>query len=176
MQIKWVARVLACAAVLSSIAAFGAEAEKKVGTAASVDELLGAMKRSGAKVILLNVWSAQCAPCLAEMPVLARVFEKHKNDNSIALLGLCLTGEDGDAASALKTATEVVRKKQVEYSNLLWTGKGEALFDRFNVLGTPTTIFVSADGKVLGDILEMPENAEQAREAIEKGLEKALKK
>src|SRR4029078_2958279 len=124
------------------------------------------MKQSGAKVILLNVWSAACSPCLEEMPVLTRIFEKNKNSASVAFLGLCLSGEEADANAALKVAADVVRKKQLAYQNLLWTGKGEARLDRFNILGTPSTIFLSAEGKVLGDILDMPEDPELARAAI----------
>lgn len=158
---------------LASFATFGADAGKNVDTAEKVDDLVGAIKDTGAKVILVNVWSTECAPCMAELPILARVCEKYKNDASVAFLGLCLQGEKLKTA-ALEAATEIVRTKQVAYRNFLWTGKGEALLDKFNIIGTPYTLFVSAEGKILGDIIDIPEDPEQAREAIEKALAKAI--
>jgi thiol-disulfide isomerase/thioredoxin len=149
------------------------EPEKKIGTADKVDDLVGALKNSGAKVILLNVWSADCSPCLAEMPILARLSDKFKDNAAVAFMGLCLSGEAAKT-DALDAATKVVQKKQIAYRNFLWTGKGEALLDKFNILGTPYTLFVSAEGKVLGDILEMPEDADEARELIETTLTKVL--
>ncbi len=156
-----------------SFAAVCADAAKKVDTAEKVDDLLGALKGTGAKVILLNVWSTQCTPCLAEMPTLMRAAIKFKNNVDVAFLGLCLSGEGETQKASLEAASEVVRLKQVTYKNLLWTGKGETLLDRFNIIGTPYTVFMSAEGKVLGDI-ELPEDPEKAGEAIEKGIAKAL--
>ena len=166
--------VVACFFVsILSFAAVGADAAKKVDTAEKVDDLLGALKGTGAKVILLNVWSTQCSPCLAEMPTLMRAAVKFKNNVDVAFLGLCLSGEGETQKASLEAASEVVRLKQVTYKNLLWTGKGETLLDRFNIIGTPYTVFMSAEGKVLGDI-ELPEDPEKAGEAIEKGIAKAL--
>lgn len=150
-----------------------ADAAKKVDTAEKVDDLLGALKGTGAKVILLNVWSTQCTPCLAEMPTLVRIALKFKNNVDVAFLGLCLSGEGETQKASLDAASEIVRLKQVTYKNLLWTGKGEALLDRFNIIGTPYTVFMSAEGKVLGDI-ELPEDPEKAGVAIEQGIAKAL--
>ena len=66
-----------------------------------------------------------------------------------------------------------MKMKQVTYRNMLWTGKGEALLDRFNIIGTPYIVFISGEGKVLGD-LELPEDQEKAGDMIEKGIAKAL--
>ncbi len=163
-----------CSAFLS-LGTFGADAAKKVDTAEKVDDLLGALKDTHAKVILVNVWSSQCAPCLAEMPTLARMATKFKDNADVAFLGLCLTGEDETQKMALENASEVVRMKKVTYRNMLWTGKGEALLDRFSIIGTPYIVFISGEGKVLGD-LELPEDQAKAGELIEQGIANALKK
>ena len=166
--------VLMCfCCAISTSTMFAADAAKPVDTAEKVDDLLGALKRTGAKVILVNVWSTQCAPCLAEMPTLARAAIKFKNNLDVAFLGLCLFGEGETQKMALEAATEIVRMKQVTYRNMLWTGKGEALLDRFNIIGTPYIVFISGEGKVLGD-LELPEDQDKAGEMIEKSIAKAL--
>ena len=169
-----IAVVVCCLVSALSFSAVCADAVKKVDTAEKVDDLLGALKKTGAKVILLNVWSTQCTPCLAEMPTLVRTALKFKNNLDVAFLGLCLSSEGDSKKVALEAASEVMRLKKVTYQNLLWTGKGEALLDRFNIIGTPYTVFVSGEGKVLGDILELPEDPVKAAEEIEKGIAKAL--
>ena len=165
-----------CSAILSFnlIGADAPKAAKAIETAAKVDDLLGALKHTGAKVILLNVWSTQCTPCLAEMPTLVRAALKFKNNVDVAFMGLILSGENETQKAALESAAEVVKLKQVTYQNMLWTGKGEALLDRFNIIGTPYIVFISGEGKVLGDI-ELPEDQEKAGEVIEAGIAKALK-
>ena len=85
------------------------------------------------------------------MPILANLAKKFKDNAAVGFLGLCLSGEGITHADAQKTATSIVNNKNIEYRNLLWTGKGEALLDKFNILGTPYTLFVSAEGKVLTD-------------------------
>ena len=168
--------VVCCFSAILSFAAMSADAvnsANSVGTAAKVDDLLGALKGTGAKVILLNVWSTQCTPCLAEMPTLARAAVKFKNNVDVAFLGLVLSNEGETQKAALDAACEVVKMKQVTYRNMLWTGKGEALLDRFNIIGTPYIVFMSGEGKVLGD-LELPEDQEKAGEMIEKSIAKAL--
>ena len=165
--------LVCCCNLILNYAALGADAVKAVDTADKVDDLLGALKHTGAKVVLVNVWSAQCAPCLAEMPTLARAALKFKNNVDVAFLGLCLSGEGETQKMALEAAAEIVKMKQVTYRNMLWTGKGEALLDRFNIIGTPYIVFISGEGKVLGD-MELPEDQEKAGDMIEKGIAKAL--
>ena len=81
--------LVCCCNLILNYAALGADAVKAVDTADKVDDLLGALKHTGAKVVLVNVWSAQCAPCLAEMPTLARAALKFKNNVDVAFLGQC---------------------------------------------------------------------------------------
>ncbi len=142
--------------------------------ASKVDDVLGAIKNTKAKVILLNMWGIACAPCLAEMPILARVAEKLKHNPNVAFLGLCIPEEGTPKAETLKSAATLMQTKKVAYRNMLWTGNGEALADKFNAAGTPVTIVLSAEGKTLAEI-EMPEESgEAAVAAIEKGIAKAL--
>jgi len=169
----WLCAVPCVMAVLFAASALCADGAKPMETADKVDDLLGALKKTGAKVILVNVWSAQCSPCIAEMPTLVRASTKYKKNSDVAFIGLCLPGEGETQKAALEAASSIVRSKEVAYRNLLWTGKGEALLDKFNIIGTPYTVFLSAEGKILGD-LEIPEDPDKAGEAIEKSIQKAL--
>ncbi|MEI6231592.1 MAG: TlpA disulfide reductase family protein [Planctomycetota bacterium] len=165
--------VVSLCSLFCSTLILSADATKPVEAAAKVDDILGALKGTGAKVILVNVWSAECTPCIAEMPTLMRAAVKFKSNANVAFLGLCLPGEETNFKIAIEAATKIVQSKVVTYRNMLWTGKGETLLDRFNIIGTPYIVFLSGDGKVLGD-LELPEDQVKAGDMIEKSIAKAL--
>ncbi len=160
------------AAVLA-VSVVGADAVKPLDPAAQIADLLGAIKGTHAKVVLLNMWGIACSPCLAELPILARVAAKLKNDPNVAFLGLCIPEGDVEAG-IFKTAATLIDSKKVAYKNMVWTGKGEALLDKFNVFGTPYTAVVAADGSILAQIEISAEEEDKAVDLLEKGIAKAL--
>src|SRR5947209_2772276 len=89
---------------------------------AKVDELLSAIKNTHAKVILLNMWGIDCAPCIAELPVLSAVAEKLKGNPNVAFIGLCIPDESQSKIEMLKSAASMIARKKVAYRNILWMG------------------------------------------------------
>jgi thiol-disulfide isomerase/thioredoxin len=61
-----------------------------------VHDILGEIKRPGAKAVLVNVWASWCDPCRAEMPGLLKFFREHDNEG----LRLVLVSVDDDADRA----------------------------------------------------------------------------
>ena len=155
------------------MAAFCQDVAKPLVSIEKVDDLLAAVKNTKAKVILLNFWGITCSPCKAEMPALTRASEKFKDNPNVAFMGLCIPEESVAKEKIVAGATEIVKERKVTYRNLVWSGTGEALLEKFDIQGTPYTILLSSEGKQLGEI-KVPVDPDKAVELIEMSIAKAL--
>ncbi len=93
------------------------------------------------KVIVINVWGAWCAPCVAEMNELQEFFDKYKNDTDVAVL----TIDQGDKL-------EDVKKFMTERKLTIPVLMNDSYLDKtpqFSKGGAfPTTFFIDKNGKV----------------------------
>lgn len=162
------------AVVLVFIALPYLAASAEVTPAKSIDDLTLAVKETKAKVVWLNIWATECSPCMAEMPVLASLAKKYKNNADVAFVGICLPSESAVKRGAKTAAATIIEKKGLPYRNLLWLGTAEALQTKFNITGTPYNAVLTLDGKVLDEV-DVPGNEAKAAEVIEQAIQKALK-
>jgi len=91
------------------------------------------------KGIVLNFWQSSCIPCRTEMPLLQSVYE-HVNGR-VRFVGVDTTDQRAPAIA-------FVRMVHVTYLTL-FDPDGVAA-TAYGLYGTPTTVFISADGKMLG--------------------------
>lgn len=90
------------------------------------------------KPVVLNFFGSWCAPCLRELPDFQAVAERY--EGKVSFLGVAV--ED-----TRKGAADVLHKTGVTYPAGFDTGS-DTLVD-YAVRGMPTTVFISADGKLL---------------------------
>ncbi len=93
------------------------------------------------KGVMLNAWATWCAPCIEEMPILVRLYDKYKNK------GLEIWGVSTDIEG--KSVVEpVVQKMGINYPILL--AKSSDLTQILGVpfRGLPITIFFKPDGSI----------------------------
>lgn len=88
--------------------------------------------------VVLNFWASWCFPCRTEMPVLQAAQKAHP--------GVRFVGIDTNDTRA--AALQFLRHVHVGYLTL-YDPHGTAA-TAYGLLGLPTTVFVSAQGKVLG--------------------------
>ncbi len=100
------------------------------GTTATLHDFEG-------KPVVVNFFASWCPPCRAEMPDFEEVFQAKGND--IAFLGI---NQDNDET----TWRSFVAGSTITFPTAFTGGE---LFDAFEGIGMPTTVFVSADGEVL---------------------------
>lgn len=89
--------------------------------------------------LVVNFWASWCVPCRNEMPVLAAVSEQL--GGQVAFVGI--NHQDGKSAAARFEA-----ETGVGYPSG-YDPEGEVA-PRYGVVGLPTTIFVGADGTIVG--------------------------
>ncbi len=90
------------------------------------------------KYVLLNLWATWCAPCVAELPALARV--------SGAVPGLQVLAVNMD-----KTPVDAVAFLKSHNAGILGSLKDSdvVLMRSFQVVGMPTTVLIDPTGKVV---------------------------
>lgn len=94
---------------------------------------------AGYRLIMLNFWEPWCGPCVGEMPDLQKLYENYQ-DKGLLIVGIYATAEMADEAA------EIVSSAGVTYPTWHYC---EA-FLRFDTGYVPTTVFLDADGKVVG--------------------------
>jgi thiol-disulfide isomerase/thioredoxin len=96
------------------------------------------------RVVLVNVWATWCGPCRAEMPLLQRMYERHR-DRGLVVLGLSVD-VGGDAS-----VRTFLRERGVTYPVAVVGPGGAAAFGA--VRGYPTSFLLDRAGVVRHAVL-----------------------
>lgn len=91
------------------------------------------------KVILLNFWSTRCAPCIAELPSLNRLYASLRKNG----LEVCAVSID----SSDKPVRELVQEKSLTFTILMDSEK-ETYFDSYAAPSLPMTYLIDAAGVI----------------------------
>ena len=96
-------------------------------------------------VTIINIWSTTCPPCIAEMPELTEFM--HGLPDNVQLITWCIDGEYNT-----ERAESIV--KDAGYDGVtLTSGDGDLQTLLYELMYTPTTLFVDCDGNIIGDAL-----------------------
>jgi thiol-disulfide isomerase/thioredoxin len=91
------------------------------------------------KVVLVNLWATWCAPCVKELPLLAKLQAKRAGaDFMVIALNLDRPGK-ADVPEFLKEADAAALEPFADPTMKMMRG--------FRVAGLPTTILIGADGR-----------------------------
>ena len=120
------------------------------------------------KLTVVNLFTTWCAPCVSELPELAKL-DNELSD--IGFIGIVLDINEGDGVSesALRAAKDLCNDSGAEYPYLI-PDESLVAFCR-NIYNVPTTYFVDSDGKIVGDPIAGSNTASEWKEIIEQKLE-----
>lgn len=101
--------------------------------------------------VLLNIWTTWCPPCRHELPILAELQKRHKND--LAIIGVCadsVRDDDGDGGAkpqdTLPKLQALMKEAHVDYPMILESaGPIVATYDGS---GVPLSIVIDENGFV----------------------------
>lgn len=107
---------------------------------------------SRAKLTMVNVWATFCSPCIEEMPDLGKLSASY-TDKGVQIIGVVADAADTNGVlikSMVDTAKEIVGITGANYLHLL---PSEDLNKQLlgQISAVPTTIFVDAGGKQVGE-------------------------
>lgn len=113
------------------------------------------------KIVLLDFWATWCAPCLADIPKLKAIYEKHKADGfEIVGMNVETIGDDAGAPDAetvkenFAKARRIVTTRGVNWTIATSETAVPVATKIFGVESLPTKILIDKDGKVIAEIGE----------------------
>lgn len=107
---------------------------------------------STSDVTMVNIWGTFCAPCIDEMPDLAKLNEEYSDRNFkvVGIVADVAVTEQNPAPEELADALEIIELTGANYTHLL---ASQSLYDikLKDVTGVPETVFVDKTGAVIGE-------------------------
>ena len=103
------------------------------------------------KVLLLNIWGIWCPPCIAEMPHLVEIYEKHK-DNGLEVIGLNIGDENQNPENVDKIKAFVAKfEPKLTYPIVISNKAATAQFQGMTGKGVvPQTMLIDRENKLRG--------------------------
>lgn len=101
------------------------------------------------RVVLVNFWATWCGPCRVEIPWLVAMQQKYE-PQGFTVLGLAMDDEEEAVASPFVAKERfTVSGKQLPMNYPILIGTSDVA-DKFGgLLGFPTSVLVSKDGKII---------------------------
>ena len=121
---------------------------------------------SGSKLTMVNIWGTYCGPCIGEMPDL-EVLNGRLGEKGCRIIGIVCDVFSPEDTGTIDEAKEIVEETGVTYLNILpWEG-----FENIYPLEfIPTTLFVNADGQIVGEAAVGSRGAEEYEALIDELL------
>lgn len=122
------------------------------------DVRLGALR---GRLVLIDFWATWCAPCLAEMPAIARLHEEFASDRRFELLGLSLDNS--------VDAARMMIDRQGWSWRFAYAGPGTyaTIPTRFEVKSIPEKFLIDVDGTILYRGRDLEEIARLVRKRLD---------
>ena len=99
------------------------------------------------KLTVVNIWGTFCPPCIGEMPELGEWAKTMPSD--VQLIGIVCDVRGNNDSQTIEAAKEILKDSDAEFLNIVPNGEiGNYLQ---SVEAVPTTIFVNANGEIVGD-------------------------
>ncbi|MDR1020138.1 MAG: TlpA family protein disulfide reductase [Synergistaceae bacterium] len=115
------------------------------------------------KLTVVNIWTTWCPPCIGEMPDLGKLARSMPEGSQ--LIGVILDAYD---PGALDEAGKILSKAGAQFPQLLPSDEMAPVLDEVEAI--PTTVFVDASGKIVGNPLVGSRSEEAYRAEIKKIL------
>ena len=93
---------------------------------ATAQQVLDAVRASGAQVAVVNVWASWCIPCREEFPALVRL-QRDYRERGVALLLV-----SSDVAADTSAAKEFLAEQGVDFRTYLKAQKDQEFIDAFD--------------------------------------------
>ncbi len=115
----------------------------------SWDETLELVAQHKGKVVVLDLWSTSCDPCMVEFPHLVELHKQH-GDKLVCMSASCdYAGIKSKPPESYRDhVLEFLTKQNATFQNVLLNVESDVLFEKIELASIPAVYVFGVDGKV----------------------------
>jgi thiol-disulfide isomerase/thioredoxin len=118
----------------------------KAGTWKDVEALV---KQHKGKIVVVDIWSTSCAPCMSEFPQLVELHKVHKDKVICISFNVDYVGIKNKSADFYRPRVEEFLKKQkAVFTNYLCTMESDKVFQSLELSSIPAVYVFDKEGKL----------------------------
>ncbi len=118
----------------------------KAGTWKDVESLIATHR---GKIVIVDVWSTSCLPCMTEFPHLVQLGRTHPEDVVCISFNVDYVGIKSRPAETYRERVEkFLDKQQAAFANFLCTQEADAIFAELKLTSIPAVYVYGRDGKI----------------------------
>lgn len=115
----------------------------------SWDEAQQSVAAQKGKVVVLDVWSTWCVPCVREFPNLVKLQRDHPVDVVCLGFNLDFSGAAGETPESLRAAVgEFLTEQGASFQNMISSDAADDVFQRLKLGSIPAVLVYGPDGQL----------------------------
>ncbi len=127
----------------------------RMGDWATVQEFI---KANAGKVVVVDIWSTYCAPCMKEFPRLIGLQEKYSDEIACASFNINYAGlPDQTPETDIEFIEPFLKRHGHSVDHIISTVNDEEIYAELEIYAIPAVLIYDKDGKLTNKVLE--ENA-----------------
>ena len=116
------------------------------GTWKDVEELV---KEQKGKVVVVDIWSTSCLPCMTEFPHLVEMHHAHKDKVVCVSFNVDYVGIKNKPSDFYRPRVqEFLTKQKATFTNILCSTESDKVFESLELSSIPAVCVYDADGKL----------------------------
>jgi len=113
------------------------------------DSVLNLVQQNRGKVVVVDLWSTSCVPCMAELPRLAELQDALPDDVACVSFNVDYVGIASKPPEYyLDRVEEVLQRSNANYSNVLCMTEADVLFRDLDLPSIPAVFVYDKDGSL----------------------------
>lgn len=117
---------------------------------ASYDDLLSTVAEFKGKVVVVDIWSTSCIPCMREFPHLVELAKTHADNVRCISMNVDYIGlKKKPAEKYVPKVEEFLRKQSATITNFLSSDPDEIILDQFEVGAIPAILIFDTNGDLV---------------------------
>ena len=114
------------------------------------DETLALVAQHKGKIVVLDVWSTSCEPCMVEFPHLVELHKQHGSDKLVCMSASCdYAGIKSKPPESYRDRVlKFLTKQNATFQNVLLNVESDTLFEKMELASIPAVYVFGPDGKV----------------------------
>lgn len=105
------------------------------------------------RLLFIDIWGTWCAPCIEEIPYLAKLQEKYKNNKNVLIMSLACDKE----SARDKWKAFLKKHKEMTWAQYQVTDAGNKILDDvYHVIGIPRFMIIEKNGVIIDADTQRP--------------------